>query len=500
MAEDLFRLNQRRLRCGLYKVNSMYETYVPKPVKEEELACNAEVESPSMAPSSSENPTSTTSAPDSPMFPSSQVNTSSNSAAFFLAPSLIQAMQRMPGTFPDSAFTSDSTQEPFFLDDDRTNHSDQPMQNKEVVEDSGADTSSTTISRHENSFCGLKQLQETHDKCIKSSKQLYKEQQKQEGAVGNKPGIRLQRNDPIERLSRGLDDLSASMKQVLEKKYRERGATRESNTESYENSRNELAEVQEKLRQKSIYARSLVKYVDELETKIDLLTHPDTVPPANQAQAGTQTDFATTPDPVQQNNHQEETTTPGAAVHRWQVYRIKLLEKARDNLMELNQDLREKEAKAFKDAIHFERKLHDNARLMKRHMEICHESNAFLNMDIAEFKMNLDRIRAICDEMGEDYSYGFPNSSSIAAVGPDSTLGYAFIGRTDARNGQTPAFGGEEDAEEEDAEEEDAEEEDAEEEDAEEEMSREKSRSSACDSDWSNISVPTGSGSEIDGR
>jgi hypothetical protein len=197
MAGDLFRLNQRRMRCGLYKVSSMHEPYVPKLVKEEELASNASLEQPSMAPSRLETPTGPTSVPESPMLPSSQMETSSNGAAFFLAPSLVRAMQRMPGTFPESASISDSTQEPFFLDDDRTNHSDQPMQNKEVVEDFGTNTSSTKISRHEDSFRGRKQLQKAHEKDIKSSKQLYKEQQKQEGAVSNKPGKRLPRDDQL---------------------------------------------------------------------------------------------------------------------------------------------------------------------------------------------------------------------------------------------------------------------------------------------------------------
>jgi hypothetical protein len=122
---------------------------------------------------------------------------------------------------------------------------------------------------------------------------------------------------------------------------------------------------------------------------------------------------------------------------------------------------------------------------MKRHMEICHESNAFLNMNIAEFKMNLDKIRAVCDENGEDYSYGFTNNFSVAVVGPESIIVRHELGGADASNSQPPASDGEADGGQEQGD---------------EEMSREKSRSSACDSDWSNISVPEGAGAEADGR
>jgi hypothetical protein len=391
------------------------------------------------------------------MSSSSCEKTSSDSADFFLAPSLVKAMQRMPGTFPDSAHTSDSTQDPFILDGDLTNHiSHESIQNEGDVGISSDNTSDDLrqgpTGRAKRGRKHLKNTQHEHDD----------------------PYSLLESENSI------LDRDLGIMKRQLDRTEDELKAAQKSNAglrKSFSDNNKELADAQEQLNKKDIYAKSLNEYVNELETKIGLLTRPNTSPLANQAQTGTQTDLVTTPDIVQQYNQQEQNTMPGDAVHRWQVHRIKLLEKARDNLMELYRDLREKEAKAFKDAILFERKLHDNARLMERHMEICHESNAFLNMDVAEFKMNLDKIRAICDEMGEDYSYGFPNSSSIAAVGPNSTLGYGFVGGTDARISQPPAFGGEADEDQEHEE---------------EEMSREQSRSSACDSDWSNISVPKG--------
>jgi hypothetical protein len=421
-----------------------------------------------MVISSSGNTVFTVLTPDGrrlPMSSSSCEETSSDSAGFFLAPSLVQAMQRMPGTFPDSVPTSDSTQDPSNLDDDRIDHIACESTQKEGDVESSPDDTSDDLRQGPTGKPkrGGKHLQNTQDE----HDNLYRLLESENSILDRDLGI---------------------MKRQLDRTKDELKAVQKSNAglrKSFSDNKTELAEAQEQLKKKDIYVKSIDEYVNELETKIDLLTRPKTSPLANQAQAGTQTDPVTTPHPVQQNNQQEQNTTPGDAVHRWQVYRIKLLEKARDNLMWLNQELTEKEAKAFKDAILFERKLHDNARLMKRHMEICHESNAFLNMDIAEFKMNLDKIRAICDETGEDYSYGFPNSSSIAAVGPDSTLGYGFVGGTDARDSQPPAFVGEADGEQEHED---------------EEMSRGKSRSSACDSDWSNISVPDVSGADVDGR
>jgi hypothetical protein len=398
-----------------------------------------------------------------PMSPPSRVETSSDSAGFLLAPSLLQAMQRMPGTFPNSAPTSESTQDPSVLDDDLINHiSCESIQNEGDVEIS-PDTTSDDLRQGSTgkSKRGKKHLENTQHE----HNDFYRLLESENSILNRDLGI---------------------MKRQLDKKEDELRSAQKSNAglrKSFSDVKKDLAEAQEKLKKKDIYAKSLDEYVNELETKINHLTRPDIGPLVNQTHAGTQTDPVTTPDPVQQNNQQEQNATAGDAVHRWQVYRIKLLEKARNNLMGLNQDLVEKEDKAFKDAVHFERKLYDNARLMKRHMEICHESNAFLNIDIAECKMNLDKIRAVCDENGEDYSYGFTNNFSIAVVGPESTLVQHGSGGADAGNSQPPASDGEADGEQEQED---------------EEMSREKSHSSACDSDWSNIFVPKGSEAEFE--
>jgi uncharacterized phage infection (PIP) family protein YhgE len=160
--------------------------------------------------------------------------------------------------------------------------------------------------------------------------------------------------------------------------------------------------VQEKLKKKTIYAKSLDKYVDELETKVELLTQSQTSLSAEHAQTSTITDSATTSVPVQQTNNQEAFIPVGDAVYRWQDYMIKSLQQQRDNLIVVNQDLTERYNKAFRDAIIFNKKLEDNKRAVRETIRHLHGPGSFLPKDVSEVKMNLDKIYAVCIDKGKD--------------------------------------------------------------------------------------------------
>jgi hypothetical protein len=342
----------------------------------------------SVAPSASEEITSAASNSDlhhPSMFPTSRVESALNSAAFFLAPSLVEAMQRMPGTFPDSAPTPDNTEEPRFLNDDSSDQSsDKSIKDGELLEISPNDDS--TSRSYPREATGRK-LGRSREFCI--------EQDSEDERLTR---VSESKNGRLMIAERELRE----KRHELEEAHKSYAALRKLFDEQLAGAQKELAEAQEKLKKKTIYAKSLDEYVDELETKVELLSQSHNGPPTKQAQTGTDTESAPTSDPVQQANNQQQFVPVGDAVYRWQDYVIKSFQRQRDNLVEVNQDLAERYNKAFRDAILFNRKLNDNKRAMEEHVRLCHGPHSFLPQDMSELKTDLEKIYAICIDNGED--------------------------------------------------------------------------------------------------
>jgi len=338
----------------------------------------------STAPATSHDTANTVPAPETS--PSTPLQSSCMDSGFHLAPSLVQAMQRMPDEFPEIVSASGATQE----------KSNAP-----------ADQSTREI----------KPLQEVQDEGIKPCMQDIVEHQKEEGALGKQSDRNLQR-DYLPGMRYQIDnDLLQSMEQLLDDKNRLLDEARKSNEELL-GLRKDLVEAQTRLKRNAIYIKSLDDYVDELETKIKLQSPPSTGTQVGQVQAGTQAESTTTSDPNQQTDLQQNVPV-GDAVYRWQAYMIERLEQENERLAEECEDLKEKEEKAFSDALHFEKTLHDNNKVYREHLELCHESKVFPNKDMAE---NLTKMRAVCEERSESV-YGSENTEDprSAVVNPEST-------------------------------------------------------------------------------
>lgn len=323
----------------------------------------------------------------------------SDGAAFYLAPSLLQAMQYMPDAFPEVAPTSDTTTELSNLHDNIVGRKDRlpdrSMHNKQVSNTSSDNSATPGDSGHasaEEVSCLREDVRRVND------------------------GIIELRNSLELRILLTIDVLASMAKQ--DHKF---GELDKSITELHQkliDLKTALAEARERLKKKDIYTKSLEEYVDELEAKIDLLENSHASSPAEQAQAGKQTEFATISNAVQQTGTQQNAPT-GDAVYRWQTYMIKRLEKENETLTEKYGFLKQNEEKYFKEAMHFERKLNNNVRNMREHMQLCHESKSFLN---SEMTGNLIKIRAICEEQSE-FVYGAEaaEESLSAVVSPEST-------------------------------------------------------------------------------
>lgn len=296
-------------------------------------------------------------------------------------------MQRMPDEFPEIVSTSGTTQEK-------------------------SNAPADQLTRD------IKPLQEMQDEGIKPCMQDIVEQQKEEGAVGKRSDRNMQRDYLPEMKYQVDNDLLQSMEQLLDDKNLLLKEAKKSNEELL-GLRKDLLEAQTRLKRNAIYIKSLDDYVDELETKIILRSPPSIGTQVGQAQAGTQTESTTTSNPDQQVDPQQNAPV-GDAVYRWQAYMIQRLEQENERLAEECEDLKEKEEKAFSDALHFEKTLHDNNnKVYREHLETCHESKAFPNKDMAE---NLTKMRAICEERSE-FVYGSGNTEDprSAVVNPEST-------------------------------------------------------------------------------
>jgi hypothetical protein len=460
---------------------------------------------PSMASSTSEHITNTLSTTDLPTAPSSQVYSSSDGSAFFLAPSLMQAIQDMPHASPKLTPNFDTTEKPSILDSNIAGHnnhmSGKSMQNEQVAV-SSSNTTSTSEDPHQASAealtRGRKHLQEGQDEAIESRRLDIEKRQGEEATFGKDLAKKFPRHYSPETELRIMTNVVDYMDELVEKKNRELGEALKYNTELRKRSRKEMAEAQEKLKKKDIYTKSLDEYIDELETKICLLKTSYSIsgPSTEQAQVSTETESTAVPIPVQQNNQPVQNTVVGDATYRWQAYLIKCLQQAKEDLIEVYQDLKMKEDRAFKDAIHFERKLNNNMRAINEHMRICHESNAFLNRDMTR---NLLEMQAICDGKAEDqptfvYDNAAGKVSVSAAVEPESTQAQHGEASADACNSQSPTIDDVGDGEEGEEKEEKVDRKGGEVGEEEEgfennEVIKEHSQSSECGSDWSNVSM-----------
>ena len=328
-------------------------------------------------------------------------------AAFYLAPSLVQAMQRVPATFPEVAATSDATRELSILHDQVADYNDhisgRSTQNQQLDRNSSSKISRSQDSRHsppENSNPGGRfsgKARPYPDQLIRSLRAELATMNLERMHLKSRLSENNRELGALKSEATAFDHEWIAVKQELVRKHREIEATQSSNTElrsSFHDLEKELAEAQAKLKKNAIYIESLDEYVDELETKIGFLTTPSTESQAEQAQAGTQAKPTTTSNPVQQTNIQQNVPV-GDAVYRWQAHMIKRLEKEVERLTQRYEFLKENEEKYFKEAMHFERKHNDNVRNMREHMYLCHEAKSFLNKDMEE---NLPKIRAICEE------------------------------------------------------------------------------------------------------
>jgi hypothetical protein len=483
----------RKKTRGSYKPKEDRRPHVPNPIREEEVACETTLEQPSMAPSTLWEPTNMLSTSDPQTSPSSQAHCSYAGAAFFLAPSLMQAMQDMPHACSTLTPTFDTTEEPSMLDSNIADHSDhisgKSMQNKQVAGSSFNNTSTPEDSQQafaERLTRHHEKLEELHELAIELNRP--KQRQAIEDAVDKIVEKMCPRNHSSEVEVRFLNEVIESMHQQLSKKNLELGEAQKYNTELRKRFRRDLDEVQNKLKKNDIYIKSLDEYVDELETKIGLLETPTNETPAEQAQGATKTETTTVSNPVQQTNQQEQNAPVGDATYRWQAYLIECLQKEKEHLIETYQELKMKEDRAFKDAIHFERRLNNNMRAIDEHMRICHESKAFLNRDMTK---NLLEMQAICDDKDEDRSrFVYDNAdgkvSVSAVVEPESTQAQHREACADACNSQSPTIDDVGDGEEGEAEEGREN----------KEVVEKQSQSSGCGSDWSTVSMSEGSEAE----
>ncbi|KAH0290032.1 hypothetical protein KCU62_g3915, partial [Aureobasidium sp. EXF-3399] len=219
-----------------------------------------------MAPLTSGDTTNTVSAVETS--PTSHLQSSCMDSGFHLAPSLVQAMQRMPDVFPEIVSGSGTTQE----------ISNAPA--KQLTRD-------------------CKPLQKAQDGSTKSCMQDIVEQQQEEDAFGKQSDRNMQR-DYLPGMKYQIEnDLLQLMEQLLDDKNLLLGEAKKSNEELLGLGK-DLVEAQTRLKRNAIYIKSLDDYVDELERKIDPESPPSTGTQVGQAQAGTQTESTTTSYPDQQ--------------------------------------------------------------------------------------------------------------------------------------------------------------------------------------------------------
>lgn len=176
-------------------------------------------------------------------------NPFSDGAAFYLAPSLVQAMQRMPDAFPEVLPASDTTRKTSISHDNMVEH-------KNYVPGNYIENKPEAL----NSFNNASTSEDSGQASAKGSSSLGEELMNLENKVD-----KLERS--LDLLLLVTDDVVASTK----KKFHELGELRKSDTELRQtllDVKKELAEAQEKLKKKDIYTKSLDEYVDELEAKI----------------------------------------------------------------------------------------------------------------------------------------------------------------------------------------------------------------------------------------
>jgi hypothetical protein len=366
----------------------------------------------------------------------SRLENTSDSIAFFLAPSLVEAMQRMPGTFPGSTATSGNTQESISLRGNNIRSdqdSDQSTQRDEVLESSPDNTLASAKPRHVRS----KKIRhcKRHEFNLETSEdeELNRFIESEDGRLMMlKKELREKRCEMEE-----AHNYNNQLSQVLDEQLAEAQKELDGAQKELAGARKELDEVHEKLKKKTIYAKSLDEYVDELEIKVELLTQSHASPSTKKSQNGIKMDSTTTLAPAQPTSSQDGFIPVGDAVYRWQDYMIKSLQRQRDNLVGVSKDLTERYNKAFRDAILFNRKLNDNKKAMEGHVRLCHGPNSFLPQDMAELKTDLDKIYAICIDNGEDraeyreadreekqgYEEEIKDESQGSASGSDCTTG-----------------------------------------------------------------------------